>query len=127
MAAFGENDIRLLEKTLFIREQIVDAILKEKISTKPRDVDSFTNLLESIDRSVIGKAKVNIEDTNSKNNEETKEILKGLLLELHKGDETLSIAPVINNDIPVFKPTGMEILPGETILKMDVVDTSNLL
>jgi len=117
-ATFSTEDVRLLEKTISIRERLIDNIIKNDLPTKSRDVDSVTNLLESVDRSIFSKAKIKIEDSNTRVNEETKEILKDLLLSLHK-------APTSNKpqvkEIPVYKSTDMHISDGELIPKLDSI------
>ena len=121
--SFSIDDIRLLEKTISIRERMIDNIIKqENLPTKPREVDSFTNLLESVDRSIFAKAKIKIDDSNSRVNEETKEIMKDLLLNLHKNQSPASVEP--KHEAPVFQPTGRQVKEGEIIPKQDTADIS---
>ena len=121
--SFSIDDIRLLEKTISIRERMIDNITKqENLPTKPREVDSFTNLLESVDRSIFAKAKIKIDDSNSRVNEETKEIMKDLLLNLHKNQSPASVEP--KHEAPVFQPTGRQVKEGEIIPKQDTADIS---
>jgi hypothetical protein len=128
MSLFTENDSRLLEKTLQIREALVDNLIKKELPTNHKDIDSFTNLLESIDRSILGKAKIKVEDSNAKANEETKEILRGLLLDLHRNNTAnVSTASANRSEIPTYKPMNMELNPGELILKQDDVSPQEVL
>ena len=128
MSLFTENDTRLLEKTLQIREALVDNLIKKELPTNHKDIDSFTNLLESIDRSILGKAKIKVEDSNAKANEETKEILRGLLLDLHRNNTAnVSTASANRSEIPTYKPMNMELNPGELILKQDDVSPQEVL
>lgn len=121
--SFSIDDIRLLEKTISIRERMIDNIAKqENLPTKPREVDSFTNLLESVDRSIFAKAKIKIDDSNSRVNEETKEIMKDLLLNLHKNQTPASAQ--VKHEAPVFQPTGRQVKEGEIIPKQDTADIS---
>ena len=125
MSLFTENDLRLLEKTLSIREALVDNLIKKELPTSPKEIDSFTNLLESIDRSILGKAKVKVEDANSKANEETKEILRSLLLNLHSNTEPHGYT---SNEasVPEFKPLNLEVNSGELIIGQDQIDMENI-
>lgn len=128
MSLFTENDTRLLEKTLQIREALVDNLIKKELPTNHKDIDSFTNLLESIDRSILGKAKIKVEDSNAKANEETKEILRGLLLDLHRNNTAnVSTASANRSEIPTYKPMNMELNHGELILKQDDVSPQEVL
>jgi hypothetical protein len=124
--SFTVEDIRLLEKTISIRERLIDNLMKrEELPTKPREIDSFTNLLESVDRSIFTKTKINIEDTQNKVNEETKEILRDLLLDLHKGNNRQP--QTVTRDVPVFVPTTDIPSEGELIPKIDQTDVSKFL
>lgn len=120
---FTVDDIRLLEKTISIRERIIDNFIKDALPTKARDVDSITNLLESVDRSIFSKVKINIEETTSRANEETKEILKDLLLSLHK-DNTVA-APTVTKEPPTFVAPEMEIMEGELRIEQDVDNSAD--
>jgi len=125
MSLFTENDLRLLEKTISIRERIIDNLLKNELPTKARDIDSFTNLLESVDRSILGKAKIKIEDSTTKINEETKEILKSILLDLHKQSEVNTFSNM--KEIPNFESKGLEINEGELIIGQDDINIKSIL
>lgn len=116
-STFTDNDVRLLDKTINLREKLIDSIVGRELPTKERDLLAFTNLLESVDRSIFSKAKIHIEDSNAKNNEATKEVLKELLLNLHTGTTTVTTS--IQKEAPVFKSTNIDISEGELIAKCD--------
>jgi len=123
-STFNENDLRLLDKTLSIRERLIDSIVEKKLPETARSIDSFTNLLESVDRSILNKAKVKLEDANTKINEESKEILRSLLLDLHKNKPV-----TIDNsaeDIPVYESSGIDINEGELIAKQDNITLEDI-
>lgn len=123
-STFSIEDIRLLEKTTSIRERLIDNYLeKESLPTKARDLEAFTNLLESVDRSIFNKAKINIEENANKINEETKHILSSLILDLHKNTNT-RVIDTENQEPPSFQSQGMAIQEGELILKSDNQDIS---
>ena len=129
MSLFTENDARLLDKTLVIREQLIDNLLKQELPTKARDIDSFTNLLESVDRSILAKAKVKVDENANKTNEETKAILKGLLLELHNNPNPVIEGTAVRiQESPEYQPPGgVEVHSGELIPKVDNIDVKALL
>ena len=126
-ATFSVDDIRLLEKTIQIRERLVDNLIDgiKDLPTKPRDIDSTTNLLESIDRSIFAKAKIKIDDSNSAVAAETKEVLKDLLLNMHKNSNNQ--AREMNAQTPEFVSQGTVVKEGELIPKIDNADVSKFL
>jgi len=131
MSLFTENDARLLDKTLVIRERLVDNLMKGELPTKARDVDCFTNLLESIDRSILAKAKVKVDSDANKTNEETKAILKGLLLELHNnpvGGNVIEGQATFVREMPEYQPPAdVMVNDGELIPRVDNIDVKALL
>jgi hypothetical protein len=129
MSLFTENDARLLDKTLVIREQLIDNLLKQELPTKARDIECFTNLLESVDRSILAKAKVKVDENANKTNEETKAILKGLLLELHNNPNPVIEGTAVRvQEAPEYQPPGgVEVHSGELIPRVDNIDVKALL
>lgn len=130
MSVFTVDDIRLLEKTISIRERMIDNLLTSELPTKARDLDSYTNLLESVDRSIIQKAKINIEETSNKINEETKGVLTDLLLSLHRGaipTPTLTEDSYNGDSVPRYEPREMEINEGVLIPKTDHINIGDVI
>ncbi len=124
--SFSIDDVRLLEKTISISERLIDNIVQqENLPIKPREVDSFTNLLESVDRSIFAKAKIKIDDANSRVNEETKEVLKDLLINLHKNQKPSGSST--STEAPVFQSTGKQLSEGELVDKIDTMDPSKFI
>ena len=129
MSNFTEDDIRLLEKTKSIKERMIDNLFAvgKELPSKPRDIDSYTNLLESLERSVFDRVKISIDEASNKIQEGTKEVLTELLISLHKGEVP---TPVENldrlEDIPVYSPQGIEVNSGVLIPKIDNVSLSDV-
>ncbi len=129
MSNFTEDDIRLLEKTKSIKERMIDNLFAvgKELPSKPRDIDSYTNLLESLERSVFDRVKISIDEASNKIQEGTKEVLTELLISLHKGEVP---TPVENldrlEDIPVYSPQGIEVNSGVLIPKLDNVSLSDV-
>ena len=129
MSNFTEDDIRLLEKTKSIKERMIDNLFAvgKELPSKPRDIDSYTNLLESLERSVFDRVKISIDEASNKIQEGTKEVLTELLISLHKGEVP---TPVENlerlDDIPVYSPQGIEVNSGVLIPKIDNVSLSDV-
>ena len=129
MSNFTEDDIRLLEKTKSIKERMIDNLFAvgKELPSKPRDIDSYTNLLESLERSVFDRVKISIDEASNKIQEGTKEVLTELLISLHKGEVP---TPVENlerlENIPVYSPQGIEVNSGVLIPKIDNVSLSDV-
>ena len=125
--AFTIEDIRLLEKTINIRERLIDSITsKPELPSAAKDVEAFTNLLESVDRSIFNKVKINIEDASAKVNEETRGILRDLIKSLHSSPQP-SATTDGEPEIPKFSSTGVSVSEGELIKKTDNQDISGYL
>ncbi len=117
-STFTDNDVRLLDKTISLRERLIDSLVTNRdLPTRDKDVLALTNLLESVDRSIFSKAKIHIEDVNAKNNEATKEVLKELLLNLHMGSTV--VTTTTQRETPIFKTTNIPVSDGELISKCD--------
>ena len=127
-STFTLEDIRRLEKTIGIREQVLDNLIKKELPTGARDVEVLTSLADSIDRSIFTKAKISIDEASNKVNEETKEVLRDLLLDLHKNQVTPgSPAASTPREAPSFQSTGTSVNEGEMIPKQDNTDINQFL
>lgn len=126
-STFSIEDVRRLEKTIHIREQMIDVLSKE-LPTKARDVECLTNLLESVDRSIFSKAKISLDEASNRVNEEAKEVLRDLLLTLHKpaGSDGLTVEGQAR-EIPVYESRGVSINDGELIPKLDNMNPDDVL
>lgn len=117
--SLSDRDIQLLEKTINAREKILDTLMSKSTSLASRDIEVLTNLAESIDRSIINRFKVTIESEEVK---DTKEVLRDLLLTLHKG-VTINQEILQEKDTPVFKSNdSISITNGELIRKQDNIN-----
>lgn len=124
--SFTIEDIRILEKTTNIRERVLDNLIVRQLPTSAKDVEALTGLADSIDRSIFTKAKISIDEANNKINEGTKEVLRDLLLELHKTNVPQNTRPSTGT-IPTFESKGMDIKEGELISKTDNTDVNKFL
>lgn len=124
MAVFSEDDLVLLKKTIDIRARVLDTLVNENRIKSAKDVDTLTNLAESIDRSILGKAKVLVEDEHNKNEEQNKEILKAMLLELHTKNSEANAAFRESKE-PVYTPVGLQLNEGELIAQKDTISSKD--
>lgn len=125
-SSFTLEDIRRLEKTIGIRERMLDHLTTGELPKGARDVEVITGLADSIDRSIFSKAKISIDEANNKINEETKEVLRDLLLDLHKNTAAPG-QPTAPREAPSFQSTGMNVNEGEMIHKQDTADVNQFL
>jgi hypothetical protein len=121
--AFEDKDLDLLGKSMKLRERMMDNIAKKAdgdLPVKPSDLMAVTNLLESVDRSIYAKAKINIEDSSSKNEEATREVLRGLMVDLHNQRALGPVANAMVAQIPGYQSrTEVSVSAGELITKSD--------
>lgn len=128
-SSFTLEDIRRLEKTIGIRERVLDHLTAKELPTGARDVEVLTSLADSIDRSIFTRAKISIDEASNKAAEGTKEVLRELLLNLHTSSGIPQSPPTDTpqREVPEFQPTGMTINDGEMIKKHDNTDVSQFL
>jgi len=126
---FSQEDIRLLEKTISIRERILDKLIESgNVANSAKNVEALTGLADSIDRSIFMKAKISIDEANSRTNEETKKVLRDLLLNLHKNNTISATAEdLASREPPKFQSSGMNLKDGELIRKIDKINVDQFL
>ena len=121
---FDENDDRLLAKTLSVRERLIDNLLKYDLPTKDKDLVAFTNLLESVDRSIYQKTKLKLDKEDQDIQKDDREILRSLLIELHKEKKEEVIR---RGDIPSYSAQGLDIRKEELIIGKDEIDPNEII
>lgn len=126
MATFTLEDLRQLEKTANLRERLLDHLTMKELPSSARDVEVVTGLADSIDKAIYTRVKINMEEANNKVNEETKEVLRDLLLNLHTNN-TPAAGNVAPREAPTFQSSGIEVKEGEVIHKQDNADVNQFL
>ncbi len=121
MATFTEEDVRRLELYMQLREELLI-----KLKTEDRKdvgyVNSFTNLAESLDRSIIAKAKVKVEEEANKTSAANKEAILEFMMAVHS-NACAPITSQVEREIPKYIPSGEEqVIEGELITKEDKID-----
>lgn len=103
---FTEEDTRILEKTSKVREKAIDALTKDQMPSRACDVLALVSVIESLDKTILAKAKLKIDDTGNRATEETQAMMRELLLNLHRNTSSvrasradLSLPPNIKDDI----------------------------
>lgn len=123
---FTPDEIRLLQKTLELREKIIDNRMKDNIPTSEKDINAATNILESIDRSILARAKLKIDKDTNESNEQTKQVLREVLLSIHRGTVSVAQDTSQQSSIPTFKSTGITLNEGESVIGQDDVQIRNI-
>ena len=126
-STFTPEDLKTLEETQSMRERLAGVIMGKpdnELPRKPAELMAVTNLLESIDRSVLGRTKLRIDDDSVKNGEANKELLRELMIQMHTNQPPAVPAPTSTEpvSVPAYNPSGSTVHPGELILKNDVYE-----
>ena len=126
-STFTPEDLKTLEETQRMRERLAGVIMGKpdnELPRKPAELMAVTNLLESIDRSVLGRTKLRIDDDSVKNGEANKELLRELMIQMHTNQPPAVPAPTSTEpvSVPAYNPSGSTVHPGELILKNDVYE-----
>lgn len=126
-STFTPEDLKTLEETQRMRERLAGVIMGKpdnELPRKPAELMAVTNLLESIDRSVLGRTKLRIDDDSVKNGEANKELLRELMVQMHANQVSAIPAPTPTEpvSVPAYTPSGSTVQPGELILKNDVYE-----
>lgn len=128
-----EEDLVLLDRTQTVRKNLItklDTYYANKEHIGSKDLESFVGLLDSTDKNIFSRTKIKLEEKNSQTNEESKQILKELLMEMHK--RTPNSEEVHHHHdghiVPEFQPSslGETVKDGELIRKLDEMDVDSV-
>lgn len=122
-AVFTDEDVRRLDKTMLLRERIVDNFNKlpdDQLPRKPSDLMAVVNLAESVDRSIIQRARLVVDADQAEDDKLTKNVLRGLMQDLHTNKRPGPLPGEAPREAPVYKGNeNFDIRPGELISKSD--------
>lgn len=122
MAMFTDDDERLLSKTMGMREKLIESFTKEGIPSKGSDVRVLKEVLDSIDNTILSKAKLKIEETDTTVNAQQRQLLAELVLAIHDNKGNNASA---SNEAPKFEPSDVVTCEGEDILGKDNLDPAD--
>lgn len=111
------EDIALLDLTMGLRERMVRKITKleeEKLPAKASEILAVTGLLDSVDKTVLAKAKLRLEEESAQANEAHSSILRSLMIQLHS-NVPQAVSTVAPRELPAYTPQTLEIKAGELI------------
>lgn len=122
---FTDQDVTLLEKSMRLRERIVDNFARlpdDQLPKKPSELMAVVNLAESIDRSVFQKAKLTIDKETAEDDKTTKNVLRQLMLDLHTNKKDGPLPGEAAAPAPAYQSnTDITIRDGELIPRTDTV------
>lgn len=122
---FTNEDVTLLDKSMRLRERIIDNFARlpdDQLPRKPAELMAVVNLAESVDRTIIQKAKLNIDKENGEDDKVTKTLLKQLMLDLHTNKPISSLPGETTRAAPEYVPTAdIKINDGELIKRADTI------
>jgi len=81
---FLPNEYRVLEKTLDIREKIVDKMLEEGIPVKGRDIRVLNEVLNAMDANVLGRVDRRLKREENDSQEEFNKLATEIILNWNK-------------------------------------------
>lgn len=122
---FTNEDVVLLDKSMRLRERLVDNIAKlpdDQLPHKASDLMAVVNLAESIDRTIIQKAKLTIDKEGNDDNKTTSAVLRQLMMDLHTNKPSGPLQGVTNSQPPEYKSNSdLKIKEGEMIARTDTI------
>jgi len=126
---FQPEEQRLLDKTVAIREDIVDNMIKDGLPVKTNEIRVINELLNSIDGNVLGKVDRRLKYTEETNNNDMRELVKSIILQ---GEKIKSeIKPIeLDETLPDEHNLGngelTELVPGEDSFEYEEISLEEL-
>ena len=116
---------RILNKTLSIREQIVDHMIKDGIPSKTSEIRVLNEVLNSMDSQVLGKIDRRQKQEDNNNNEKYLEMIRAIVLETEKLQDNVEVRQEIPEvDIEL---TDAEIVPGEDKIEYEELNPEDFI
>lgn len=104
----------LLDYTQRMRLAAVSHLTQHTISTEAKDISALTSVLDGIDRQELNKARLELENQSSKEDQATLELIMGMTLALGNKNPYESTTPIereVFHDGPVIE--GVTLVEGE--------------
>ena len=114
---FNHNESRLLNKTMDIREKIVDQMASAGLPTKAHELLALNAVMNDMDKQVMDKVKLRVEQEEDDNKNKTVAMVAEILGRI---DSNRGYIPMSNKDINLpDKYLPNDIVPGETDISPD--------
>lgn len=114
---FNHNESRLLNKTMDIREKIVDQMASAGLPTKAHELLALNAVMNDMDKQVMDKVKLRVKQEEDDNKNKTVAMVAEILGRI---DSNKGYVPMSNKDINLpdtYLPN--DIVPGETDVSPD--------
>lgn len=115
--ALTQEDMRRLEKTITIRERLIDLFKQNEVVNDPKALFGFINLMDSLDKTVINRAKVKIEEDNNKNVAGIQESMAAMLLGIHSNMNKKARAT--DTELIIPDSISSDAVEGQAIIGLD--------
>ena len=114
---FNHNESRLLNKTMDIREKIVDQMASAGLPTKAYELLALNAVMNDMDKQVMDKVKLRVKQEEDDNKNKTVAMVAEILGRI---DSNRGYIPMSNKDINLpDKYLPNDIVPGETDISPD--------
>jgi hypothetical protein len=117
---FDLDDSARLNKTLKIRETIMDDLMSNGVPTDKEDRSFLISMMDSIDRTVLGKARIKSDEQANKSQQEATDIVAKVLSSLSgvnsPSNKRTQMPVLLESD---YK---LDLVPGETDIGMQSLD-----
>lgn len=114
---FNHNESRVLNKTMDIREKIVDQMASAGLPTKAHELLALNAIMNDMDKQVMDKVKLRVKQEEDDNKNKTVAMVAEILGRI---DSNKGYIPMSNKDIDLpDKYLPNDIVPGETDVSPD--------
>ena len=87
---------RLINKSLQVREQLVDKLLEKGIPADTEDRELLLKALDSSDKTILGKARLKLDEQANKNQAQMQDLVAAVLLKANNKPKL----PAVNPELP---------------------------
>ena len=110
------EDERRLQFTLTLRENMIKELVKDGLPKSEEELSTLTSLLDGMDRTVLGKARVKASEKANENNEQIAGMVASLLAKVPFNGEAVETIepPSLPEDV---QPEN--VVPGETSIGVE--------
>lgn len=118
------EEYRLINKTVNIRERIVDEMIKDGLPYKTNEIRVINELLNSIDGNVLGRVDRRLKHSENEGEKDMRDLVKTIILE---GDKIKrEMKPIELNQTLSDEYVVDNLLPGETQIEYEEITLEDI-
>lgn len=121
-----EEEDRILNKTLSIREKIVDKMTEDGIPYKTSEIRVLNEVLNAMDNQVFGKIDRRQKQEDNNNNEKYLEMIRAIVLETEKMQDKVK-TEAIEEPVIDIELNDEDIVPGEDKIEYEELDPKDFM